>query len=692
MPKRKSGDLHVDSGDRPGPLSSDDRPKKPRARRQAIKTGIRGLQALKARFWRSSARKSTLGKTRRGIGRFLLHGALLAGLWGAIVLGAGISYFTLTLPPTTDLTLAERKPSLTLVASDGSLIATYGDLFGQPVTLKEMPKYLPQAVIATEDRRFYSHFGIDPIGLARAFFANMHAGHVVQGGSTITQQLAKNLFLTPDRTFKRKAQESLLALWLEHKFTKDQILEIYLNRVYLGAGTYGVDAAARRYFNKPATDVTLYEASIIAGLLKAPTKFNPAGDHDRAAARAHQVLANMVEAGYLTEPQADAAESQRTELAKVMGTRPGNRYFADWIAAQVASFTSFGDRDLTVVTTLDPKLQAEAEKSIEDTLTADGTKAAATQSALVAMSPDGAVRALVGGKDYGDSQFDRATQAQRQPGSAFKPFVYLAALERGLKPTDRFVDGPVSIGGYEPHNYTNRYLGDVSVADAVAESINTVAVQVLERAGIDNVIAAAHRLGITSDLNRDVTLALGTADVSLMELTAAYATFASGGTGAWPYGIVEVRDRNGSLVWQRTGSGPGQLIAPDIAGEMNQLLEGVIARGTGKAAQFGRPEAGKTGTTQDYKDAWFIGYTADLVAGVWFGNDDNTPMNKVTGGTLPAKTWRNFMVQATAGQPVRDLPEPESAAVVAETESSGSAPASSGSSRPGWLARLFGAR
>ncbi len=612
--------------------------------------------------------------------RALLRWGLIAALWGVIVLGVGIGYFALTLPSTADLTLAERRPSLTVVAADGSLIATYGDLFGEPIRLNEMPKYLPQAVIATEDRRFYSHFGIDPVGLLRATIANVSAGRVVQGGSTITQQLAKNLFLTPERTIRRKIQETLLALWLEERFTKDQILEIYLNRVYLGAGTYGVDAAARRYFAKSAREVSLFEAAVIAGLLKAPTRFSPAIDRERAANRAHQVLANMIDAGYLTAPQAAAAEGQRTQLAHVIGLRPGNRYFADWIAGQVASFTGLGSRDITVVTTLDSRLQSAAERAIANTLTREGAKAEASQGALVAMSPDGAIRALVGGRDYGESQFDRATQALRQPGSAFKPFVYLAALEHGTRPTDHFVDRPIQIGTYQPHNYTNRYLGDITVSQAIAESINTVAVQVLERVGVDNVIAAAHRLGITSELGRDASLALGTSDVSLIELTAAYAAFASGGLGAWPYGIVEVRDRSSAVIWQRMGSGPGQVISPEMAGEMNQLLAGVITRGTGRAAQLDRPAAGKTGTTQDYRDALFVGYTADLVAGVWFGNDDNSPMNKVTGGTLPARTWHAFMVEATAGEPIKPLPEP--LALVATS--------SGGSSGPSWLERLFG--
>src|SRR6516165_10600762 len=357
---------------------------------------------------------------------------LLLFLWAAILAGVVLGYFALTLPDTSELTRAERRPSITIVASHGSLLTTYGDLYGQPLRLKEMSPYLPKAVIATEDHRFYSHFGIDPVGLIRAVFANLSAGRVVQGGSTITQQLAKNVFLTPERSLSRKIQETLLALWLERRFTKDQILEIYLNRVYLGAGTYGVDAAAHRYFNKSAKQTDLYESAAIAGLLKAPTRFNPTRDRDKAAARTAQVLAKMVETGFVIDKEAAAAIKGGASFAAVAALRPGTRYFADWVAQQLGDFADTSNRDLTVVTTLDPRMQAEAEAAIADTISREGSRMLLRQGALVAMSPDGAVRAMVGGRDYGESQFNRATQAQRQPGSAFKPFVYLAGLEAGL--------------------------------------------------------------------------------------------------------------------------------------------------------------------------------------------------------------------------------------------------------------------
>ncbi|MBV9015021.1 MAG: PBP1A family penicillin-binding protein [Alphaproteobacteria bacterium] len=587
--------------------------------------------------------------------------AILLLLWAGILGGGAIAYFALTLPDTSQLGIAQRRPTVTILAGDGTNLANLGDLFGRPLTLKEMSPYLPQAVIATEDRRFYSHFGIDPIGMLRAAVADLRARHVVEGGSTITQQLAKILFLSPERSLARKARETLLALWLERRFTKDQILEIYLNRVYLGAGTYGVDAAAHRYFGKSAARLTLFESAVIAGLLKAPTRFSPANGRERAVARADQVLGRMVEAGFISAADASAAEKQGATLA-VIG-RPGSRYFADWVADQLHEFAGAGDRDLTIRTTLDPRLQTAAEAAIADVLAQQGPKYAVTQGALVALSADGAVRAMIGGRDYGQSQFNRATQAQRQPGSAFKPFVYLAGLEAGLRPNDHFVDAPIRVGDWQPHNYTNRYLGDMTLAEALAQSVNTIAVQVAERAGVSRVVAVANRLGITSDLAKDASIALGTNEVNLLELTSAYAPFANGGTGVLPYGISEIRDSDGRTIYRRAGSGPGPVIAPELAGMMDEMLAGVIGHGTGKSAALPRPAAGKTGTTQEYRDAWFIGFTADLVAGVWLGNDDNTPMNRVTGGTLPALAWRNFMLAATSGMPLKALPSaPPSAA------------------------------
>ena len=629
------------------------------------------------------------GGRRRPLAGRLARLAVLLVLWGLIAVTGALAYFALTLPDTSRLAVSERRPNIAILAADGSKIASFGDLFGQPLTLGEMTPFLPKAVIATEDRRFYSHFGIDPVGILRAAFADLRAGHVVEGGSTITQQLAKILFLTPQRSFARKIRETLLALWLEHQFSKNEILEIYLNRVYLGAGTYGVDAAAHRYFGKSATRLSLFESAVIAGLLKAPTRFSPARDREAAAARAAQVLDNMVEAGLITAAEAGAARRQGAALAAA--GRPGSRYFADWVADQIRDFAGTADRDLVVRTTLDPRLQAAAEAAIGDTLARNGGRDKVSQGALVALAPDGAVRAMVGGRDYGESQFNRATQAQRQPGSAFKPFVYLAGLEAGLRPDDRFLDAPIRIGNWRPRDYTNHYQGEMSLADALAQSINSIAVQVAERAGIARVVATAGRLGIVSDLPPDASIALGTGEVNLLELVSAYAPFANGGSGVLPYGIAEIRDSDGKLLYRRSGSGPGPVVAPQFVGMMNAMLEGVIAQGTGRAAALPRPAAGKTGTTQDYRDAWFIGYTADLVAGVWLGNDDDAPMKRVTGGSLPAAAWRQFMLAATVGMPDRPLPLPApSPQAAAEESPAGESPAGESPAGESPIDRLLG--
>ncbi|HEY7991119.1 MAG TPA: PBP1A family penicillin-binding protein [Stellaceae bacterium] len=638
--KRRRG-LHADPDDRP--------------RRSVPVPKTRRAEAAAG-----GGRKPPSRKSRR-LGQRWWHWAAFVVVWGFVLFLGVLAYFWMTLPPIDDLAATTRRPSVTLLGDDGKVIATFGDLFGQPVKLKDLPPYMPEAVIATEDHRFYHHFGIDLVGLVRAAVANLRAGHVVQGGSTLTQQLAKNLFLSPDRTMTRKIQEALLAVWLEQRFTKDEILEIYLNRVYFGAGAYGVDAAAHRYFDKSAREVSLYEAATIAGLLKAPTRFSPARDQQAAAERASHVLDAMRDEGYITEAQEKAAFEQEKQLVVAQRVRPSNRYFADWIYEQIPEFAGLGDRDLVIETTLDPKMQQAAEAAIAATLDTNGDKDHVGQGALVAMSPDGAVRAMVGGRNYQGSQFNRATQALRQPGSAFKAIVYAAALDHGLNPGDHFNDHRITIGKWQPRNYENEYRGDVSVADAVAFSINTVAAQVIERTGVANTIDMARRLGITTDLQRDASLALGTNEVTLIELTSAYATFASGGIGAWPYGIVEIKDSNGKIVYRRGGSGPGRVLSADIAGEMNQLLAGVIDRGTGRAARLDRPAAGKTGTTQDFRDALFVGYTAQLVAGVWLGNDDNSPMKHITGGTLPARTWHNFMMAAMAGVAMKSLPGPSHA-------------------------------
>ena len=590
------------------------------------------------------------------IWRRIAYWGLVACLWGAILLGAGLLYISLTLPDTSALWNAARAPAITVVADDGEVLAHRGQLFGGSVRAQDLPPHMIAAVVATEDRRFYSHFGVDPLGIARAVVVNARAGHVVQGGSTITQQLAKNVFLTPDQTLKRKAQEMLLALWLESRFTKDEILSMYLNRVYFGGGAYGIEAAAQRYFNKSAREVGLTEAAMLAGLLKAPSRLSPTNDIELARDRANVVLRNMEDAGYLTETQLANALERPANLASYSGTESIN-YFVDWIANTLPSYANHPDQDLVVTTTIDPKLQRAAEAAVATWLRTEGEAKKIGQAALIAMTPDGAIKAMVGGRSYKKSQFNRAVQAQRQPGSAFKAFVYLTAMEEGYTPESRMVDRPISINGYSPSNYSNRHRGEVSLREALAQSINTVAVELANEVGIRNVIKVAHRLGLKGDPPADLSVALGSWAVSPLDLTAAFASFANNGNGVIAHGIRAVETPDGDEIYRRSGSGLGPVMSAEALGEMNNMLSSVVSSGTGRRAKLGnRPVAGKTGTSQDYRDAWFVGYTGDLVVGVWVGNDDNSPMDKVSGGTVPTEIWHTFMTKATEGTPVAALP------------------------------------
>ncbi len=560
------------------------------------------------------------------------------------------------MPDTSSLWRVKKSPGVTVLAADGSVLAQRGAFNSVMVGVAEMPPHLPRAIIATEDRRFYQHFGMDIIGFLRAMMANLKAGGVVQGGSTITQQLAKNLFLTPERTLLRKARELMLALWLEARLSKDEILTLYMNRVYLGAGAYGVEAASQRYFGKSARRVTLQEAALLAGLLKAPSRYAPTNDIKRSRDRAAQVLQNMVAAGYLSEARAFAASKAPARLARHSRTK-GVRYFADWVQERLPGLVGSWDDDLIVLTTLSPAVQRAAEAALTGTLKRYGKSRNVAQGAVVAVGPDGSVRAMVGGRSYAKSQFNRAVQALRQPGSAFKPFVYLAALEAGYEPGDKVKDSPVSIDGWKPRNFKNKYTGNVTLSHALAKSINTVAVKVSEKIGRGKVIATAQRLGITSPIASHPSLALGASEVTLLELTSAYAPFANGGYAVVPHGILEVRTRAGRVLFRRTGSSLGQVIERRDLRDMNAMLTEVLKSGTGRGARLAdRASAGKTGTSQKYRDGWFIGYTANLIAGVWLGNDNDAPTKRVTGGQLPASLWKTFMRQALKGQAPRAFP------------------------------------
>ena len=578
----------------------------------------------------------------------ILRWTLVAAIWGTVAVGALVGWYAYDLPDISRLESQARRPSIVVMGRSDTVVATYGELVAAPVTLADTPPYLVQAIVATEDRRFFTHGGVDPLGLVRALASNLRAGEIRQGGSTLTQQLAKNLFLTQARTLRRKVQETLLALWMEARFSKEQLFTIYLNRVYLGAGAYGFPAAAKRYFDRPLANLNMHEAAMLAGLLKAPSRYAPNNDPDAAETRAKQVIANMVDAGYLSDADARAVAAQPLRFAPPPAGS-GARYFADWIGEFVPGYVGEPGRDIIIRSTLDARLQRAAEAALDRGLGRDGEKHRVSQGAIVALAPDGAVLAMAGGRDYGTSQFNRAVQALRQPGSAFKLFVYLAALEEGASPTDRMPDVPISVDGWRPHNFDGKYRGDMSLEDAFAESINTVAVQVSERAGRGRVIAMARKLGITTPILATPSLALGASEVSLLELTAAYGTVADDGRAVRPYGIEAIGDRAGRVLYRRATPPPVAVLDERTVRRMDAMLQRVVLSGTGHAARLDRATAGKTGTSSDFRDAWFIGYSGDLIAGVWVGNDDGSAMKGVTGGNLPAQIWHDFMSAARAG-------------------------------------------
>jgi penicillin-binding protein 1A len=576
--------------------------------------------------------------------------------WGIIFGGIFFSHFLSELPDVSSLLSSGPSRDVTILDDHGRLVARHGLKQGAQVEVSTLPAYVPNAFIAVEDRRFRSHFGVDPIGLARAAYEDMQVGRVVQGGSTLTQQLAKNLFLVPNRTFRRKVQEAMLALYLEHRYSKDQILTLYLNRVYFGAGVYGIEAAAERFFGRHANEMTLSEAAMLAGSVKAPARYNPLADPDASHDRARIVLRAMQDSGFIDEETRHDTETTRTRIVRGTGT-PGSGYFADWVMSQIPGYVGEAQEPLIVETSFDLDLQAEAERSVTAGLKEEGGKLNASQAVLVALTPDGAVRAMVGGASYSQSPYNRATDAQRQPGSAFKPFVYLTAFEHGHKPVDVMNDGPVNIRGWKPEDYEGKYRGDVSLREAFAISSNSVAVQLTAEVGPKAVASTAKRLGIETPLMAVSSLALGTSVVTPLELTTAYVPFANGGSAVNPYGIVRIRTKSGKVLWERKASDPAQVISPENLADMTGLMTDVLGYGTGKAARLDdRPSAGKTGTTQDYRDAWFVGFSADLVCGVWIGNDDNAPMIHATGGTLPARIFKSFMQGAEQGLPVHPLP------------------------------------
>jgi penicillin-binding protein 1A len=595
------------------------------------------------------------GKSRSGFGRIVYWGAVLA-LWGLIAAVGVVVWVGAHLPPIQSLEIPKRPPSVLILGDNGVTLATRGDMGGAAVPLRELPPYVPNAFIAVEDRRFYSHFAVDPVGILRAAIADVLHRGAAQGGSTITQQLAKNLFLTQERTLDRKLQEMMLAFWLEHKFSKAQILELYLNRVYFGAGAYGVEAAAQRYFGKSARQLTLPEAAMLAGLVQSPSRLAPTRNPDGAQRRAQVVVTDMLEQKMIGTDAAHYALAHPARAKKPSGAGSVN-YVADWVMDAVNDLVGNFDQDIVVETTIDPALQNAAEQALVDTLAQRGAKFGVGEGALVAMTPDGTVRALVGGTNYGDSQFDRAIAAKRQPGSAFKPFVYLTALEHGLTPDTVREDAPISVNGWKPEDFEHQYYGPVTLTQALADSINTVSVRLTLEVTPAAVVRTAYRLGIDSPLETNASIALGTSEVSPFELVSAYTAFANGGFAASPHVIERIRGADGKTLYARAPQALGRIVDARNVAMMNTMMRQTLVSGTANHAQLpGWQAAGKTGTSQDYRDAWFIGYTSRLVTGVWLGNDDSSPTKRATGGGLPVEIWSRFMQVALRGVAPAPLP------------------------------------
>jgi penicillin-binding protein 1A len=579
----------------------------------------------------------------------VLKGLAYAALLGLLALIVAVAVASAYLPSYSDLTKRSDLGQMIRVrAANGQVLVSLGPSFGKWLAYQQIPAEMRAAIVSTEDRRFRSHLGVDPIGIARSIGVRIKTGHFRQGGSTITQQLARNIFLTNNRSFGRKIKEAILALALERKFTKDQILELYLNRVYFGGGAYGIDAASRRFFGHGADHMSLGEAAIIAGLVKAPSNYSPTADVEAARARSGVVIQTMVNNGFITS---DTAAQVDPAAVKIQQTANNNsvRYFTDWALPQLDTLIDETSDPIDVWTTLDPGMQVAASNAIR------ANAPGGAQGALVAIDRDGAVRAMVGGKDYVDSIYNRATQATRQPGSAFKLFVYLAALESGMKPTDTIVDEPVTIDGWSPRNSTRTNLGPVSLREAFSRSINTISAKIGSQLGFSTIADMARRFGISTPISTFPSMVLGTSDVRLIDMTRAFASVANKGVAVTPYAIRKVITADGRQLYTREGEEERVLVAPWVAAEMTDLLQSAVLTGTGRAAQIGRPVAGKTGTTSSNKDGWFIGFSSGLTTGVWMGRDDARPIAGLQGGTAPARAFHDFMMVAVANRPVEQF-------------------------------------
>ncbi|HZU64569.1 MAG TPA: PBP1A family penicillin-binding protein, partial [Novosphingobium sp.] len=589
-----------------------------------------------------------------GFWRRLLFWLAMPVLALAIVVAAIVGAEAQSLPSFDSMKSSQVGQTIIVRARDGTPLVSLGPSYGKWLSYDELPEVMKQAIVSTEDRRFREHIGIDPIGIVRSLFVRAQSGHWRQGGSTITQQLARTVFLNNNRTFGRKAREALLAMALEWKFSKDQILELYLNKVYFGGGAYGVDAASRKFFGHAGTQLSLPEAAIIAGLVKAPSHYSPTADAQAAVDRASVVLDVMQDAGAISAEQHANADLKAVKMAPE-AAQNSVRYFTDWALPQLDQILPDNQQPIEVWTTLDPRMQAAATSAIQANVPRDKKGGGLAQGALVSLDRDGAVLAMVGGTDYVTSNYNRATMAMRQPGSAWKLFVYLAALEAGVKPDDPVVDQPVTIDGWTPHNDAGRYAGQIDVRTAFAYSKNTVAAQLGQQVGFTTVADMAKRFGITSPITTNPSMVLGTNEVRLIEMARAFAEVSARGTSVEPYGITKVVTTDGRVLYQRPPNQGQTLVAPFVAAGITDLLQTAVNIGTGRAAQIGRPVAGKTGTTSSNKDGWFMGFSSGITTGVWMGRDDAKPIPGLMGGTAPARAFSQYMRVAVAGRPVEQF-------------------------------------
>lgn len=637
--------------------------------------------------------KTNKNKTLKGFSwkklfKFCFKWGMVAALWGVIFVAGIMLWYGSELPNITKEMVFERRPTITIKSSDGQVVDRYGDIKGEIVDVKTLPPHVINAVLATEDRRFYSHFGMDLKGIARAFVVNIAKGRMAQGGSTITQQLAKNLFLSRERTIKRKIQELILSFQLEYELDKDEILSAYLNRVYLGSGSYGIDAAARVYFGKTAQELDIRESATIAGLLKAPSRYSPNSNPELSEQRTAVVMKAMADAGYITQEDVDAYKAIPPSPKRKPSSGDSIRYFTDYVVSQLDDLIGTVEEDIIVTTTLDRTTQKELEDSITKAILRYGPNNNVGQAAGLFMRNDGSVVALMGGTNYESSEYNRATDAVRQPGSAFKPFVYLSAIENGMTMYSKIEDKKFTTGRYKPKNFGNKYYGWVTIEKALTLSLNTVAVQLMRKTGVSNVIDTSRKLGITADLEPNLSTALGSSGVPMIQMVTAYTTLARGGLAVEPHAIKTIKTKSGDTLYKYTAPNKTRrVIEVEPISQINAMMRSVVDNGTGAGAKIPYPAAGKTGTTQDYRDAWFVGFTNKYTGAIWLGNDDNSPMVRMTGGSAPASIWKSVMLKAQTrgGKSYDTFPPIQASGAVDELLDGILAPSGDG----GWFNGLF---